>query len=150
MSKVETFYLKSSAVTKQYVVIGFITLFGLFFVILAISLEDIITGLIGLVFLIGAGFVYRKNFGTKSYVALSDDGVNVNGKVVILWDDIENVTEEEYKEDYKYVSANKKRICIRYANRQKGKIDQALITEDFEGYSYLKEKIISKVAIAQG
>ena len=146
MSKVETFYEKQTAVTKHIVITGFLALLGVVLLIIAISDADFIVGFIGVLFLVGAFFTYRKNFGSKSFVTLSDDGVNINGKVVILWDDIENVTEEDYKENYRYITVNKKRIRIRYANRRAGKIDEALISDDLEGYSYLKEKIIREVA----
>lgn len=155
MSNVDTFRLKKGTLVGS-------TLGGVFFLVigvgfccfmayLAIEQEDttaaIVGAVIGLLAIgMGALGIYGGTTGAKNFIALSDDGINFGNKTIILWDDIENAHEEDVNIQARGVTIKKKQVVIRYADRKEGKVKQAQIISDYEGYDFMREKILRRLS----
>ena len=111
----------------------------------------ILLGLVGLVFAgLGVSFV-RKKTGSKSYIKLTDDGLDLNGTLFIKWSDIAELEEGMVDEtDSKYFTVKQKALHIKYVDNTKNVLRIAAITEDYEGYQYICSRIDTLVKQAQG
>lgn len=148
-STTDRFYMQRGTVRFGKFSIIFLALLGL--AVLWFGLANLDSGGIGLFFLLAglfflgmAYYTWKKGAGTRKFVELSAAGINLNDEKRIAWTDIEQVEEQDYEQDFKYVSVKKKKLVISYANRAKGHIERAEIISDFEGYPILKARVLAE------
>ena len=147
----DRFYLKKGAVRfgKVRVLLGvIISLFAIVFGIIMAQSQTgagVVVILCGVFFLGVTIYLMTKRTGTNQFVELSPQGININNEKLISWGDVEKVEEEEYEEDYEYLTAKKKKLVIVHVNRQKNVMEKAQIVSDYENYPVIKEKIYKSI-----
>jgi len=155
----ETFYLKSSARQQVWLipVICFIAGIAAFAMAGPVSEQagDMSPAAAKLVMnilaflLIGGGIysVYQASRSGKIFLALSETGINLDNRWVAKWSDIESVDEEAVDIKAKGVKVGTKyKLWIRYLDQQAQQVRKFFISSDFEGYPFIKERILSQVA----
>ena len=155
----ETFHIKASARQMTWLapVIGFVVGVALFVFAGPVSEQagDMsptaakrLMNILGVLALAGGMyFVYNAFQVGRSFLTLSDKGVNLNNRWIAKWSDIESVDEEAIDIDAKGVTVNTKyKLWIKYIDQQERKTKKFCIVSDFEGYKFIKERIMNRVA----
>jgi len=99
----------------------------------------------------GIYFIYSAYVTGRSILTLSDEGVNLNNRWIAKWGDIESVDEEDIDIEAKGVKVTTEhRLWIKYIDQQERKATKFAIPSSFEGYEYIKERIMNNVAASKG
>ena len=106
----------------------------------------IVLGVFGLAG-IGLGILLIKGSDQKSsFVIISDKGINVANRVIISFSDITKVYEKEVVVRSRGVVSRKMHMYAEYYDQAKDKeISISLFNEDYEGYPYMREKVLKNV-----